>query len=70
MSDKNSDKKPIIEEGVVGIVGNPKTLDQLSSSGRAAQRKRMGKALESLGKAVKDLKDQTESSNGGEGQGK
>jgi hypothetical protein len=54
MRDRQSDgnDKATIGEGVVGIEGDPKTLNQLSSSGRAAQQKRMGKALESLEKSL------------------
>jgi hypothetical protein len=72
MGDRQSDgnDKATIEEGVVGIKGDPKTLNQLSSSGRAAQQKRMGKALESLGKAARDIQTQEQGeSHSGEQQG-
>jgi hypothetical protein len=52
---KSLDDKALVQEAVIGIKGTPKELSQLSSSGRAAQLKRMAKGLDSLDKATRDL---------------
>ncbi|KAJ5712958.1 uncharacterized protein N7483_010139 [Penicillium malachiteum] len=41
MSDEREAEKPQIEEAIVGIKGEVKSLQQITSSGRAAQRKRV-----------------------------
>lgn len=69
MSDRRSDSsyRATIEEATVGIKGDPQTLNQLSSSGRSAQQKRMRKALASLDAAASDLqaRECDKSSSGG-----
>ncbi|KAJ5215218.1 uncharacterized protein N7498_001625 [Penicillium cinerascens] len=40
MSDKREADHPKIEEAIVGVKADVKSLQQISSSGRAAQRKR------------------------------
>ncbi|QVM08176.1 hypothetical protein D8B26_002870 [Coccidioides posadasii str. Silveira] len=71
MADRRSDSSynATIEEAKVGIKGDPKTLNQLSSSGRSAQQKRIQNALASLDTAARDLQarenDQGSSEGGG-----
>lgn len=58
MGDRSLDSsyKANVEEGVVAVKADTQTINQLSSSGRAAQYKRMGKALESLANAAPEQK--------------
>lgn len=57
MADRRSDSsyEGTVEEAKVGVKGDPKTLNQLSSSGRRAQQKRIQNALASLDTAARDL---------------
>lgn len=53
MSNRGSaSSEGVVEEGVVGIKADTKTINQLSSSARAAQDKRAEKAIESLKDAI------------------
>lgn len=71
MADRRSDSsyEATIEEAKVGIKGDPKTLNQLSSSGRSAQQKRIQNALASLDTAARDLeaRENNQDSSGGGG---
>ena len=60
MGDRHSDSsdQANLEEANFGIRGNPKDINQVSSSGRDAQRKRSTKALESLAEAGKKLEQE------------
>lgn len=62
-SDSSYDGK--IEEADVAIKADGKTLNQLSSSGRAAQQNRGGKDMLDLQRATEDLKNKEQS--GGKG---
>ncbi|PWY88240.1 hypothetical protein BO70DRAFT_359703 [Aspergillus heteromorphus CBS 117.55] len=57
MSDRRSDSsyEATVQEATVGIKGDPETLNQLSSSGRSAQQRRIKTALASLDDAARDL---------------
>ncbi|PYH91224.1 hypothetical protein BO71DRAFT_283560, partial [Aspergillus ellipticus CBS 707.79] len=57
MSDRRSDSSynAVVEEAQVGIRTDPKTLNQLSSSGRSAQQRQMKSALASLDIAARNL---------------
>lgn len=70
MGDRLSDSsyEGTVEEASEGIKADVKTLNQLSSSGRAAQQSRIQKALNSLDTAAKNLKDREgQSGSGGSG---
>ena len=71
MGDLRSDSsyEATVEEGVVGVKGNTTTLNQISSSGRAAQSRRTGKAPESLGNAAKEHRVQEQNDKDGSGKG-
>ncbi|PYH76081.1 hypothetical protein BO82DRAFT_297127 [Aspergillus uvarum CBS 121591] len=57
MTDRRSDSsyEATIEEAQVGVKGDSPTLNQLSSSGRSAQQRRIRNALASLESATRDL---------------
>ncbi|RVX74004.1 hypothetical protein B0A52_02894 [Exophiala mesophila] len=52
-SDEYTD--PVTDSAQIAMRADSKTLEQLSSSARAAQKKRLGKAIQSLSNAVRDL---------------
>jgi hypothetical protein len=54
MSDQRDSDKTTIEEATVGVQADVKTLQQLSSSGRAARRKRDENQVKKSFKAVSD----------------
>jgi hypothetical protein len=68
MSDRRSESshEGTIEEAKVGIKGDAQTLNQLSSSGRSAQQRRIKKALASLDAAASELQSREYDQSGGD----
>ncbi|KAJ6027951.1 hypothetical protein N7540_003527 [Penicillium herquei] len=71
MSDRssNSSYDGKIEEANVAIRMDAKTMNQLSSSGKAAQQNRGKNAIVNLQKAIEDFKKKEHSEEGNKGQG-
>lgn len=58
MGDRRTESDKVnLDEANFGIRGNAKDLNQLSSSGRAAQDRRSAKAMKALAQAGKNLEE-------------